>query len=66
VVEYGIGGLIKRATGWSTLFINGENETRSQYIHKVTLPQLTPGSKYGKAVFVYSYLALSQRNFRVL
>jgi hypothetical protein len=49
VVEYGIGGLVLRATGLSTLFVSGGNETRSQYIHRVTLPQLTPGSKYGKA-----------------
>ncbi|PNF29564.1 Acid phosphatase type 7 [Cryptotermes secundus] len=46
VVEYGIGGLIKQATGLSTLFVSGDNETRSQYIHRVTLLQLTPRSKY--------------------
>ncbi|KDR23015.1 acid phosphatase type 7-like [Zootermopsis nevadensis] len=46
LVEYGIGGLIKRATGKSTLFVSSENGTRSQYIHRVSLPQLTSGSKY--------------------
>jgi hypothetical protein len=49
VVEYGIGGLIKQSTGSSTLFVSGENGTKSQYIHRVKLPYLTPGSKYGKA-----------------
>jgi len=46
LVEYGIGGLIKRSFGWSTLFVSGENGTKSQYIHNVNLRQLTPGSKY--------------------
>lgn len=46
MVEYGIGGLIKRSFGSSTLFVSGENGTKSQYIHRVNLRQLTPGSKY--------------------
>ncbi|CAG9864506.1 unnamed protein product [Phyllotreta striolata] len=46
VVEYGIGGLILRAEGESTKFVDGGREKRSQYIHKVVLKNLTPASKY--------------------
>jgi hypothetical protein len=47
-VEYGIGGLILRAEGNSTLFIDGGQQKRGQYIHKVWLKNLTPDSKYSK------------------
>lgn len=47
IVEYGIGGFILTATGNSRLFIDGGPARHSQYIHRVTLPSLTPGSKYG-------------------
>lgn len=46
VVEYGIGGLILRATGNSTLFVDGGKEKQKQYIHRVLLPNLTPNSNY--------------------
>lgn len=47
VVKYGIGGFALDASGNSTLLVNGVgNETIKQYIHRVTLPSLTPGSKY--------------------
>lgn len=48
IVEYGIGGLILTATGYSTPFIDGGNEKQKQYIHRVWLKNLTPNSKYSK------------------
>ena len=49
MVEYGIGSFALDARGSSKLLVNGEgNETIKQYIHRVTLPSLSPGSKYGK------------------
>lgn len=48
VVEYGINGLVLRATGSSRIFVDGGPKKHSQYIHKVTLNKLTPDSKYGK------------------
>ncbi|KAK9869436.1 hypothetical protein WA026_003191 [Henosepilachna vigintioctopunctata] len=45
-VEYGIGGLILKAKGSSSLFVDGGNGHHSQYIHKVTLNNLTPHSRY--------------------
>jgi hypothetical protein len=42
------GGFIMMAQGTSTLFVSGGNETRKQYIHRVKLPNLTPGRKYSK------------------
>lgn len=47
-VEYGIGGMILQAKGVSQLFKDGGPKQRSQYIHRVTLPNLTPESTYGK------------------
>ncbi|KAG5878756.1 hypothetical protein JTB14_012126 [Gonioctena quinquepunctata] len=46
VVEYGIGGLILRQEGSSKLFIDGGPAKHSQYIHQVTLTNLTPDSNY--------------------
>lgn len=48
IVEYGIGGLILQEEGTSKIFVDGGELHRSQYIHKVTLKNLTPNSKYGK------------------
>lgn len=53
IVEYGIGGLILQEKGTSKLFVDGGDLHRSQYIHKVTLKNLSPNSKYGK-VFLYT------------
>lgn len=47
VVEYGIGGLILRAEGDSQVFIDGGEKERLQFIHRVTLKDLTPGTTYG-------------------
>jgi len=49
-VEYGIGGLILRAEGNSTLFVDGGQQKRKQYIHRVWLKNLTPDSKYSKTL----------------
>lgn len=49
IVEYGIGGFILTARGKSSLFIDGGNEKRKQYIHRVLLKDLTPGSKYSES-----------------
>uniref|UniRef100_V5G6R9 Purple acid phosphatase n=1 Tax=Anoplophora glabripennis TaxID=217634 RepID=V5G6R9_ANOGL len=46
IVEYGIGGLILQEVGTSKIFTDGGELHRSQYIHKVTLKDLTPDSKY--------------------
>lgn len=46
VVEYGIGGLILKAHGFSTLFVDGGPKKHSQYIHRVVLFHLSPNSKY--------------------
>ena len=48
VVEYGIGGLILSQRGKSKLFVDGGKQKRKQYIHRVLLKDLTPGSKYSK------------------
>lgn len=53
VVEYGIGGLILSEEGSSKLFVDGGELKRSQYIHKVTLKNLTPNSRYGKYLFCF-------------
>ncbi|XP_046382469.1 acid phosphatase type 7 isoform X2 [Ischnura elegans] len=46
VVEYGIGGLILRAIDIPTAFVDGGSLKRKQYIHKVKLVDLQPGTKY--------------------
>lgn len=48
LVEYGIGGFAMVAKGNRTLFIDGGNEKRSQYIHRVKLSGLAPDTKYSK------------------
>lgn len=48
VVKYGINGPILKALGTSTLFIDGGELHRTQYIHRVRLTGLQPSSKYGK------------------
>lgn len=47
-VEYGIGGLILREEGEMEVFIDGGKEERIQFIHRVTLKDLTPGATYGE------------------
>lgn len=47
VVEYGINGMVLRAEGSSRLFVDGGPQHRAQYIHQVTLYNLTPSSHYG-------------------
>lgn len=47
IVEYGINGFAMKANGYSTKFIDGGDKKESQYIHRVTLPGLTPDSRYG-------------------
>lgn len=47
VVQYGINGMILRATGESKPFVDGGPEKHTQYIHRVTLSNLRPASKYG-------------------
>lgn len=45
IVEYGIKGMILKAYGNATEFIDGSNKHK-QYIHRVSLTNLTPDSKY--------------------
>lgn len=53
IVEYGIGGLILRSVGNSTLFVDGGHQKRKQYIHRVWLKNLTPNSLYCKIYIIY-------------
>lgn len=46
IVEYGINGFALTATGQSEQFIDGGADQHSQFIHKVTLADLTPSTKY--------------------
>lgn len=46
VVEYGIGGLVKKAKSKPIEFIDGGHHKRRQYIHKVKLRGLQPGRRY--------------------
>lgn len=58
VVEYGINGLILKKTGESQKFIDGGEEKRTMYIHRVKLDHLTPNSTYCKCsceVYISSY-----------
>lgn len=51
MVEYGVWGgklFSDTAKGNCTLFTDGGSEKRKMYIHKVTIPDLKPGAKYGK------------------
>lgn len=46
IVEYGINGFILSATGTRELFVDGGNQKKSQWIHRVKLIDLEPGTKY--------------------
>lgn len=46
LVEYGIGGMILQEKGASKVFIDGGSASHTQYIHTVTLKNLSPNSKY--------------------
>lgn len=46
IVEYGIGGFIASAAGERELFIDGGSQKHQQWIHRVTLSDLQPQSKY--------------------
>ena len=46
VVEYGINGFVLTAIGKRELFVDGGNQKKSQWIHKVTLSDLEPQTKY--------------------
>jgi hypothetical protein len=52
IVVYWDNGFIMTANGTSTLFVNGGNEKRKQYIHRVKLPNLTPARKYSKLAYL--------------
>ena len=45
-VEYGTNILEESETGFSSQFIDGGNETRLLYIHRVVLDDLVPGLSY--------------------
>lgn len=46
VVEYGTGALTQADNGTTTLFVDGGDEHRPQFIHRVKLKGLMPGRKY--------------------
>lgn len=47
IVKYGINGPILKASGTSTLFVDGGDLHRTEYIHRVKLSGLQPSSQYG-------------------
>ncbi len=49
-VEYGINSIDKLSVGYSTLFVDGGNESRALYIHRVILTGLRPGQKYSERI----------------
>lgn len=53
IVEYGIGGYVLTAKGNSTLFVDGGTKKHKQYIHRVWLRDLTPGTKYSEKSFIF-------------
>lgn len=46
IVEYGVNGYILSAVGKRELFVDGGNQKKSQWIHKVVLTELEPQTKY--------------------
>jgi acid phosphatase type 7 len=46
IVEYGINGYVLNAAGTRETFIDGGNLKKTQFIHRVTLSDLQPSSKY--------------------
>ena len=48
-VEYGAGGFDHAATGVQTEFVDGGPEKRKIYIHRATMTDLKPGTKYSKS-----------------
>lgn len=59
IVEYGIGGLVLKAEGNSTLFVDGGKKKHKQYIHRVWLKNLTPDSKYCKILCFTIFLPIN-------
>ena len=47
-VEYGTNNLDSLAKGSEDVFIDGGDEKRHLYMHRVTLTGLTPGQRYSK------------------
>lgn len=45
-VEYGIETFSNKTEGWSELFVDGGKLKRQQYIHRVVLKDLKPGTVY--------------------
>jgi len=52
IVVYWDKEFIMTQNGTSTLFVSGGSEKRKQYIHRVKLPNLTPGRKYSKLAYL--------------
>lgn len=52
VVVYWDNGFIMTANGTSVPFVSGGDEERKQYIHRVKLPNLTPGRNYSKLAYL--------------
>ena len=46
-VSYGLNKLTQSAIGYSTKFTDGGSEKRIMYIHRATMDNLRPDSKYG-------------------
>ena len=49
IVNYGEGVLNMTATGTQTDFVDGGNERRHLFIHRVLLKDLVPGRNYGNS-----------------
>ncbi len=54
-VEYGINYFEKSSTGNSTLFVDGGDQRRTLYIHRVVMNELKPGQTYCKLCFEFDF-----------
>ena len=42
------------AKGWTTKFVDGGSQHHTQFIHRVRLTGLKPGTQYGNDLYVHS------------
>lgn len=54
LVEYGIKDLSRTAKGFEEVFIDGGDEKRLMYIHRVTITGLQAGQKYSEYLSLFT------------
>ena len=52
-VQFGVTAAKSTSSGSSTKFVDGGPEKHTQFIHRVKLTKLKPGTKYGKLKQIY-------------